>query len=50
MEDVGNNKVKILGYPPPPTRTGQVRWYLIITENGSGVPDKYPIFSPEIGV
>ena len=50
MELVGDDKVKIFGYLPPPTSRSQVKWYLTISENQHGIPDTYPKFMAEDGV
>ena len=43
MEFVGE-KVRILGYLVPRTRFGQVIWYLTISDDRRGIPDRYPRF------
>ena len=47
MEIVRNGTVKIFGYLIPPTKFGQIKWYLTIREDRQGVLDREPVFRPE---
>ena len=47
LEVFKGNYVRIVGYLPPPTKFGQIKWYLTIHEGTHGSLDGYPKFRPE---
>ena len=44
VEPVGGDDVQIFGYLPP---TRNVKWYLSVSENSSGIVERYPRFRPQ---
>ena len=47
VEKFEGNHIRIVDYFPPPTKFGQIKWYLTIHEDRYGILDRYPKFWPE---